>query len=154
MKFSVRDFTKKDRKIYLTLAEEFVNSSAVLHSVPRCLLEQNFDNILQEQCYCRGVILESDLTPCGYAIISFSYSTEVAGKLLWIEELYISPEYQRNGIGHMFFDWLFSEYKGIMKRFRLETTAQNDLARKLYREIGFENLEYRQMCLDFAEKER
>lgn len=152
MKLVIRDMTPADRSVYLTLAEEFVHSPAVLHAVPLSLLEQNFNHLLRESVFCRGLLLESDSVPCGYALLSFSYSTEVAGKVVWIEELYLSPEYRGQGIGRAFFRWLFSEYENVVKRFRLETTLQNCRARKLYRQFGFEDLEYRQMCLDLPKE--
>lgn len=153
MKLVIQDFSPADRTTYLTFAEEFVHSSAVLHPVPRTLLESNFEQLLRESAYCRGLLLKCDGKPCGYALLSFSYSTEIAGKILWIEELYLSEPYRGKGLGHLFFDWLFSEYKGVIKRFRLEAAPINDRARALYRKFGFETLEYHQMVYDPSNEE-
>ena len=144
----IRDFKEKDRQWYLSLSDEFFNSSAALHPIPYNLLERNFDNLIKGSKFARGLVLEYDSNPCGYAVIAFSYSTAVAGKILWIEDLCLSEKYRGKGIGTNFFKWLFSEYGDKVKRFRLETAPENESARKLYKSLGFNIIEYQQMICD------
>ena len=68
--------------------------------------------------------------------------------VLLIEELYLKPEHQGKGFGSQVFDWLFEEYRGKVKRFRLEVTKVNDGAIRLYKRRGFEELDYLQMVWD------
>lgn len=147
----IRDFKEKDRQWYLSLSDEFFNSSAALHPVPMNLLERNFDNLIKGFKLARGLALEYDSNPCGYAVVALSYSTAVAGKVLWIEDLCVSQKYRGKGIGTSFFKWLFSEYGDEVERFRLETTPENESARKLYKSLGFNAIEYRQMICDMTD---
>lgn len=148
MRLMIRDFKEEDRQWYLSLSNKFFNSSAALHPVSMNLLERNFDNLIKGSKLARGLALEYDSNPCGYAVIAFSYSTAVAGKILWIEDLCVSEKYRGKGIGTNFFKWLFSEYGDKVKRFRLETTPENESARKLYKSLGFNVIEYQQMISD------
>lgn len=55
-----------------------------------------------------------------------------------------APEFRGNGLGKEFFDYLETEYKSV-SRFRLELEPGNEKAERLYRRLGFEPLDYRQM---------
>ena len=83
----------------------------------------------------------------GYALLAFSYSNEAGGDVVWVDELYVKSEYRGMGIGNRFFDFLSNEYKDFA-RFRLETEPANDGAKRLYKRMGFEPLEYSQMIKD------
>ena len=61
-----------------------------------------------------------------------------------VPELFIEPELRGQGLGHAFFDWLFSAYPDAA-RFRLEVTPENSRAAALYKRMGFEPLTYCQM---------
>lgn len=77
-------------------------------------------------------------------VLAKTYSHECGGMVLWIEEIYIAPEFRGNGLGKEFFDYLETEYKSV-SRFRLELEPGNEKAERLYRRLGFEPLDYRQM---------
>ena len=51
-------------------------------------------------------------------------------------------------IGKAFFEFLKTELAGRIKRIRLEVGEDNLGAIKLYKNIGFEFLDYRQMVID------
>lgn len=53
-----------------------------------------FDTILKGSPYADGVILEMDGKPVGYGLISLTYSGEVGGLSVLLEELYIREEYR------------------------------------------------------------
>ena len=71
--------------------------------------------------------------------------------VLLIEELYIKEEYRNHGIGTKVLDFLKEEYKDY-RRIRLEVEKNNLRALKLYKKIGFDNLEYLQMVIEMEEK--
>ena len=48
---------------------------------------------------------------------------------------------------------LFEEYRGKAKRFRLDVTADNEGAIRLYERMGFSELEYKPMVIDFKEEQ-
>ena len=145
----IREITTADREVFLQLLDEFYHSPAVLHPVPRTYFERTFQEVTSGSPYARAYLLECGGAPAGYAQLSFTYSTEAGGRLIWVEELYVRPQYQGRGLGGAFFRFLEETYAGQAARIRLEVEPDNDGARRLYGRVGFEELPYMQMCRDF-----
>ena len=129
----IRRFTPEDRSIFLEMSDEFYHTHAVDHVIPRENMTATFDTILKGSPYADGVIL--------------TYSGEVGGLSVLLEELYIREEYRSAGLGKSFFAWTEEQYPEA-KRFRLEVTESNTRAEALYRRLGFERLSYIQMIKD------
>ena len=134
----IREITTADREVFLQLLDEFYHSPAVLHPVPRTYFERTFQEVTSGSPYARA-----------YLQLSFTYSTEAGGRVIWVEELYVRPQYQGRGLGGAFFRFLEETYAGQAARIRLEVEPDNDGARRLYGRVGFEELPYMQMCRDF-----
>ncbi len=81
----------------------------------------------------------------GYGMIAKSYSTEFGGLCIWIEDLYIEPEYRGMGIGTQFFQHIEETYRGKAVRYCLEVAADNENAIKVYEKNGFERVGYVEM---------
>lgn len=151
MNIKICDFTQKDEDFFITSAKAFYSSPAVDHEVPIENFKKTFEICLNGNPFTRGIIFWVDEKPAGYALLSFTYSNEVAGLTVLLEEVYILPEYQGQGIASYFFKEIEEKYVklGNAKRLRLEVTASNINAAKLYERLGFEKLEYIQMIKDF-----
>lgn len=143
-----RDMKETDRAQFLTMCRAFYSGDAVDHAIPEDYMQATFDEILRQGPYLRGILFEVDGKAAGYGQLSFTFSNEVGGFVVLIEEIYVLPEFQGKGIGSAYLDWLMQEYKGKAKRFRLEVCAGNAGAIRLYRKKGFEPLAYQQMILD------
>ena len=144
----IRNVTKDDRNLYIKLAKEFYCSDAVLHSVPDKNHSNTFKEMMRSDKYLLGYIFEVDGKCAGYAVLAKTYSTEVGGICILIEEIYILEEFQGNGLGSEFFKFIFNKFKGIAKRYRLESIKTNSGAISLYNKLGFETLDYLQMIKD------
>jgi ribosomal protein S18 acetylase RimI-like enzyme len=75
----------------------------------------------------------------GYFVLTFCYSLEFHGRFGLLDEIYIRPAFQRQGLGQ---DALvFAQEKctqaGI-KALRLEVGTENSAAQQFYRRAGFE----------------
>ncbi|MBQ7101331.1 MAG: GNAT family N-acetyltransferase, partial [Clostridia bacterium] len=79
----------------------------------------------------------------GYAMLAKSFSTEFGKPCIWVEDLYISPEYRSMGMGSAFFELIEAKYPDCI--FRLEVEEENEGAVRLYRKNGFTVLPYTEM---------
>lgn len=145
----IRKITVSDRETFLAFAKAFYASDAVLHPVPQAYHEATFDEMMRSEDYAIGYIFELDNKPVGYALLAKTFSQEAGGFVLWIEELYILPEYRSRGLGRAFLNMLREDPGPGVKRLRLEVEAENRRARRLYEALGFSPLEYLQYIAAF-----
>jgi len=141
--FSIRPVTAEDRESFVRMSRDFYASPAVLHDIPAEYHDRAFDELMAQSPYAAGFIISLDNKTAGYALLSLSYSREAGGRVVWIEELYVLPEFQGQGAAHFFFDWLERQYPAA--RYRLETEHDNHRAKKLYTSLGYKALDYEQL---------
>ena len=142
----IRKLTPQDHVLFLDLCREFYHSSAVMHPIPESYYENTFQELMRSEVYTQCYILEYEGQHAGYALLSKSYSAEAGGMVVWIEELYLRPDFRSHGIGSEFFAFLEQEHPAA--RYRLEIEPDNERAAKLYRSRGYEVLPYVQMIKD------
>ncbi len=144
----IRRLTERDEALFCTLSDEFYHSDGVLHPVPGENFRRAFAEMMRSDAYAEGFILEHDGEAAGYALLLKSYSQEAGGVVVWIDELYVRPEFQSRGLGTEFFNFVFERYPAA--RYRLEIEPENVRARALYERQGFAELPYVQMVRDEA----
>lgn len=144
----IRPIAPADRQNYLTMCREFYSGDAVLHPVPEEYFARTFDALMENTPFAAAYIIEQDGAAAGYALLAKSFSQEAGGIVVWIEELYIRPEFQGHGLGTAFFRFLEAQNDGTVKRYRLEYEPDNVRGAALYRRIGFTSLGYGQMIKD------
>ena len=143
----IRKLTKADEQLYMAMTEEFYNSEAVLHAIPEENRRACFEELMRSDVYLECYIFETDKGEiAGYALLDKMFSHEVGGILVWVEELYVRPDFQGHGIGGAFFAYL--EKNVPAARYRLETEPENEGARALYKRKGYRELGYLQMVKD------
>ena len=145
----IRKMTENDKELYITMAEEFYNSDAVLHPIPRDHFEKTANEALRSDEYAEIYLLEYEGETAGYGLTARTFSQEAGGQVLWIEELYIRKEFRSKGLGSEFFSSLEDKNRGEIVRLRLEVEADNTRAISLYERLGYEVLDYVQMVKDF-----
>jgi ribosomal protein S18 acetylase RimI-like enzyme len=148
---NIRRFEKRDREEYLAMSEEFYATDAVLSPVPKKNFEKTFDLLLSGSSFVDGYLVEEEGKAVAYALLSFTWSNEAGGMVVWGEELYVRPQYRGKGIGKAVIARIFQDHGKGTARFRLETEESNEDARRLYRRLGFRDLPYLQMVLDRSE---
>ena len=142
-----RDITQEDKSVFLEMAEQFYSSTAVAHYVDIRLLEATFDAALSKSPFVRALMIEDNGAPVGFALLSFSFATEVGGPVVLLEDLYISEACRGKGVGSSFMQFVEREYPAA-KRFRLEVAEGNRKAIDLYKRLGYRTLGYIQMVKD------
>lgn len=141
---TIRKLTPSDRATYLDFVYRFYHSEAVLHPVPDTHFEATFSELMASDTYAECFFFEEDNKPVGYALLAKTFSQEAGGLTLWIEELFVLPEYRSCGFGSQFFAFLEETYPHA-KRLRLEVEEDNTRARALYERKGFTPLPYLQL---------
>ena len=141
-----REIREEDRAIYYDFVDKFYHTDAVNAPVPTENYEVTFNEMMRSDQYVKGYIFEMDGSPCGFALLSKTFSQEAGGLSVTIEEIYIEPEFRGKGLGTSFFEFLKREIPAM--RFRIEVEDDNDGAKRLYERMGFELLPYLQMVID------
>ena len=141
-----RKINSEDREKYLEMAQDFYSSPAVLHSIPVSFLEKTFDEMMRSEDYAVGYIIEAEEKTAGYALLAKTFSQEAGGLAVWIEEIYILPEFRGKGLGSAFIEFVKNEIPA--SRYRLETEPENERAKALYKRHGFRELGYEQFTID------
>lgn len=146
----IRDFTPADRPNYLRLSKEFYSTDAVIHGVPEENFIRTFDKCIEQSPYLRGLAIVLDDEFAGYGLLSFTWSNEVGGLVILLEEAYLSPQYQGHGLGSELLSFVEEEYHDVAKRLRLEVTSVNQRAVKLYTKKGYHKIDYLQMIKELS----
>ena len=147
-----RRITEADREMYYRYADIFYHTDVVNAPVPTENYRVTFDEMMRSDTYVTGYIFEDGGEPCGFVLLSRTFSQEAGGLSVTIEEIYIDPEHRSKGLATEFFEWLKSD-KSIM-RLRLEVEDHNKGAMRLYERMGFELLPYLQMVIDRQRNEK
>lgn len=147
-KIMIRELQKNDYNDFIGLLDEFYHSSAVLHPVSTENYDITFNRCINGDKFTACFVDEENSLLRGYVLLSFTYSNEVGGICVWVEELYVKDEYRGHSIGTSLLNYVHEKYSPYAKRFRLEVTHSNHGAAKLYERMGYETLDYRQMTKD------
>ncbi|MBQ3265030.1 MAG: GNAT family N-acetyltransferase [Ruminococcus sp.] len=141
-----RRVNENDWELWRGYVDAFYHTDAVNAPVPTENYRLTFEEMLRSDTYLRGYIFECDGNPCGFALLSKTFSQEAGGISITIEEIYIEPDYRSKGLATEFFEWLKKE--SCAMRLRLEVEDYNEGAKRLYERMGFELLPYLQMVID------
>ena len=143
-----RSLTPEDHDLVIPMVLEFYRSDAVDHPVETSILERSFQDAADPaEPLLRGMLIQWDGETAGYLYLTLCYSAEVGGRCVFIEEIYLRPEFRHRGLGTQVMAWLEREYP-TARRFRLEVTQANHEAVRLYQKTGYAFLHYDQMVLD------
>lgn len=137
----IRRYEASDRSTVTEMFDEFYHSPAVLHPIPRAHFEKTLNEAEAGNPCVRLYLIENGGQTAGYALLALTFSNEAGGDVVWLDEIYIRPEFQGKGLGNEFFDFLEKEFASAA-RFRLEVESDNEDAVRLYKRRGFRPLEY------------
>ena len=140
---NIRKMEERDRKDVSEMMKIFYASPAVMTNGSAEIFEKDITECINGSPYASGYIFEADNITAGYAMLAHSFSTEFGKRCIWVEDIYIKPEFRRLGIGKAFFEFLDHIFPGCV--FRLEAERDNSPAVGLYKKSGFRELKYLEM---------
>ena len=137
-----RPLLPSDRELYVSLAKAFYSTDAVFQPIPEKHFNDTFDELMRSDVYTFCRILEYEGTPAGYALMSRTYSQEAGGMAVWIEEIYILPEYRGKGLGSQMLRIAIAEAVSAMGCDTVELMVLdcNKRAYRCYLALGFEDV--------------
>jgi GNAT superfamily N-acetyltransferase len=87
----------------------------------------------------------------GYALLIPYWSNEFGGTVLFVDELFVKPEFRNGGIARKFFEFLNNTRPFEAIVCALEVSPANHPARQLYKSLGFEPRSYTMMTCRFQD---
>ena len=135
--------TNEHREDVLSMMRVFYASPAVATNGSEEIFRADVDACVGDSPYAEGFVFISGGVLAGYGMIAKSFSTEYGVPCIWIEDIYLKPEYRNLGIASQFFAFLEEKFPGHL--FRLEAEGDNLPALHTYRKNGFTEMPYIEM---------
>ena len=136
----IRKMEKQDRACVIEMMRVFYSSDAVSTNGSDEIFTNDFDNCVNDCPYLEGYVFEKDGEVLGYGMLAKSFSTEFGKPCIWIEDIYIKPEFRHGGIGTAFLQFVEKSYPDAL--LRLEAEPDNEKAINAYKKCGFDALPY------------
>lgn len=142
---TINPMTKEYTGAVIDMMRVFYASPAVSTNGSEEIFQNDVEQCINDSPYLEGyVFIDGDNgNVAGYAMIAKSFSTEFGRQCIWIEDLYIKPEYRSTGIGTNFLSFIKQKYSDSI--LRLEVEEENEHAVHVYRKSGFQVLPYMEM---------
>ena len=142
---TIKKMEQKDTNEVFEMMRDFYDSPAILHDVSEEVLRRDIDACTSDNPYMEGLVFRAHGGIAGYAMLAKSFSTEFGGICIWIEDLYMKPEYRGGGIGTQFFGYLEKTYQGQAVLLKIEVERGNTWAIEVYKKCGYRELPYMEM---------
>jgi ribosomal protein S18 acetylase RimI-like enzyme len=85
-------------------------------------------------------IFSEGAAPGGYIVLTLGYSFEYHGRDAFVDELYVEPQYRRQGIARQALQFVEEQAREMgVQALHLEVDHGNDPATELYRGSGYED---------------
>ena len=143
LKTETRPMVAQDTEAVLEMMRSFYSSPAVYTNGSDEIFKTDIEQCVGDNPYVEGYIFCDGDEIQGYGMLAKSYSTEFGKNCIWIEDIYVKPNYRGAGIGTGFLKFVGEKYADCL--LRLEAEADNIYAVRVYENCGFSVLPYMEM---------
>lgn len=134
-KFKLRETVKEDAGMILSLIKEIADYENMSEDV--IATEESLVQSIFVDKRAKVVIGELDGEVIGYALYFFNYSTFIGKEGLYLEDIYIKPQFRSGGLGKEIFKFLGKVAKqNNCKRMEWTCLNWNKLSIKFYESLG------------------
>ena len=127
----------------IAMMRDFYASPAVSTNGSEEIFMSDVENCISDNPYVEGYVFCEGNVIMGYSMIANSFSTEFGKKCVWIEDIYLKPEYRCKGYGSEFMKYIESINPGVL--LRLEAEEDNKCAVHVYEKHGFDTFPYMEL---------
>lgn len=140
---SIIHMNDSHRNEVIKMMRDFYSSPAVSTNGSEEIFQCDVENCINNSPYLEGYVFTDGEEIAGYAMIAKSFSTEFGKPCIWIEDIYLKPEYCGKGAGSRFLSFIEQKYPDSI--LRLEVEEENERAVHVYQKHGFKPLPYMEM---------
>lgn len=139
----IQEMKKEHTDEVFQMMKVFYSSPAVSTNGSDEIFMSDIQNCINDNPHLEGYVFVEQDKIMGYAMAAKSFSTEFGKPCIWIEDIYIKPEYRGKGIGSQFLVYIEQKYRDSI--LRLEVEEDNTAAVHVYKKSGFDVLPYMEM---------
>ena len=139
----IQEMKKEHTDEVFQMMKVFYSSPAVSTNGSDEIFMSDIQNCINDNPHLEGYVFVEQDKIMGYAMAAKSFSTEFGKPCIWIEDIYIKPEYRGKGIGSQFLVYIEQKYRDSI--LRLEVEEDNTAAVHVYKKRGFDVLPYMEM---------
>ena len=143
MNFEIEKMRAEHKTEVLEMMAIFYASEAVHTNGSAEIFEADFENCIGNSPYLDGFVFTQNREVLGYAMVAHGFSTEFGKECIWLEDLYLKPEFRGQGIIPKFFGFIEEIFPKVI--FRLEVEKENHHAMHVYKKHKFKELPYCEM---------
>jgi len=139
-KLIIRQATEHDVPLLLDFIRAIADYEKKLHEV--VATEKSIrKSLFGKQSTAEGLIAEYDNEPVAFAVYFHNFSTYVGRRGLYLEDLFVKPEFRRQGIGKKLLAHLakIAVHRGC-RRFEWGALDWNESAIRFYEELGAQKM--------------
>ncbi len=133
--FTIRQAQEKDTALLL----DFIRNLADYEKRPQEVIaaEEDIKSVIFERKIAEALVAEHMGKPAGFAIFFYNFSTFIGKPGIYIEDLFVNPEYRGKGLGKLIFSFI-AELALSRNCCRVEWTVLNwnEPAINFYKKIG------------------
>ncbi len=140
----MRKATQNDLELFLTLMTEFYAESG--YELDRASTTQAFQTVLEQPKL--GVIwfIQDGSQDVGHVLVTFKFAMEYAGMIACIDDLFVLAAHRNRGLSTTTLEEVRAYCEeNQLRGMTVEVANDNVAAQKVYRRIGLETLENRQL---------
>jgi len=131
-----KHFEAADAPSVISMMEQFYAIDG--YPVDAAVSKDLFFEFIENDVLGRGWVIAADSKPVGYIILTFVFSFEYAGRIAFLDELFVTEEMRGQGIAKQALDFVSAEARALsVKIIYLEIEPHNEAAKRLYLSKNF-----------------